>query len=106
MHSLLPEALRIKGEAQLQNKQTSEASSTFLAAKAASEQLNERRQYWLILARLAEFEMQQENLEQAAKYRQEAKDTITCIADSITDQKLRDKFLSSTEVQQTMSFKI
>jgi len=105
VRSLLPEALRIKGEAQLHNEQISEAFQTFLEAKDASEQLNERRQYWMILARLAEFEMQQGNLEQAAKYRQEAKDTITYVADSITDKKLRDKFLSLPEVQQTLSFK-
>ena len=45
VRSLLPEALRIKGEAQLGNKQHSEALETFLEAKAASEQLAERRQY-------------------------------------------------------------
>jgi len=98
VRSFLPEALRIKGEAQLQSKQLTDAKRTFMDAKEASEQLAERRQYWLILARLAEIEMQHGNPEKAAEFQQRAQDTIDYISDHIDDATLREKFLKQPEV--------
>jgi predicted ATPase/class 3 adenylate cyclase len=106
VRSLLPEALRIKGEAQLGNKQHSEAFDTFLEAKAASEQLAERRQYWMILARLEDLEMQRGNPETAAEYQQLAQDTIAYVADHIIERQLQEKFLSQPEIAQIKSAEI
>jgi tetratricopeptide (TPR) repeat protein len=103
VRSLLPEALRIKGQALMLNNQISEALHALLEAKSESENLGERREYWKILAGLAEIEQQQGNLEKAAQYHQQAQDTIAYIADHITDPSLLGKFQRLPEIARIMS---
>ena len=106
VRSLLPEALRIKGQALMLNNQISEALHALLEAKSESENLGERREYWKILAGLAEIEQQQGNLEKAIKYQQLAKETITYIADHISDLRLLGKFQRLPEIARIMSGEI
>jgi class 3 adenylate cyclase/tetratricopeptide (TPR) repeat protein len=102
--SLLAQPLRIKGEAQLLNNQPEQALLTLLEAKSASEQLGERRQYWMILAGLAEIEENNGNAEAAEQYWLLAKETIEYIAEHILDPDQRGKFLNLPRVTQVINF--
>ncbi len=101
--SLLPEPLRIKGEAQLLNNQPDQALLTLLEAKSASEQLGERRQYWKILAGLAEIEENKRHTAAAQQYWLLAKATVEYIAEHILDPEQRAMFLNLPRVTRVIN---
>jgi predicted ATPase/class 3 adenylate cyclase len=105
VNSLLAEPLRLKAEAQVLNNQHEQALQTLLEAKTASELVGERREYWKILAGLAELEGKNGNADKAETYREMARETITYITEQISESELRNKFLELPNVAGLISTK-
>lgn len=103
IRSLLPEALRIKGQALLLNNQQDEALNSFLEARLEAETLGERREYWKILFELAKLENQKGNIAQANILRHQAQEVVTYISDHIDDRELRDSFIALSEIRELIA---
>ncbi len=102
VRSLLPEALRIKGQALLLNNQQDDAFNSFQEARLEAEVLGERKEYWKILSELAKLENQKGNIPQADLLRHQAKEVVTYISDHIDDQELRTSFLELKEIRELL----
>jgi len=97
---ILPEALFLKGQANLINEEFDLAKSTFEKARLAAETIGSRRLLWQILAALAGAESDQEK---STVLKTQAREIIQFIADHVTSNETRSLFLQSEGVSSLMA---
>ena len=96
----LPEALLLKGKSHYLLGELTQASSALEQARTEAKTVGSRRLLWQILALLAETENDQDK---AAALKSEAREHVDIIASHISDEKLRNSFLSSKAVRTILS---
>lgn len=96
MRSFLPATLDVAGQALLGLGQIDEARKRFLEAREVAEALGACSPLWRNLWHLSQIE---ENQDQAAGLRQEAKDLVNYIAEHAGSSSLRASFLAMPEIR-------
>jgi tetratricopeptide (TPR) repeat protein len=91
----LPEALFLQGQAHQMNGELVLAREAFAAARLAAEAIGSRRLLWQIYAALAETEP---DVQKAAAFKAQARETVQFIADHITNAEFRSSFTQSEGV--------
>ena len=98
----IPDVLRCKGIALLELNRLDEALRILTEARSAAEKLDATPQLWLILSSLADVHEKLGNVEEVESNRQEARNIIEQIAESLQEIGLRDSFLEQPRVQALM----
>jgi DNA-binding SARP family transcriptional activator len=103
VRSYLPEALRLKGKVLLALSKPERARQVFLEAQTVAEETGARRLLWSILWELSQLEAAVDNIDEAERLRQQAREIVISIADHTGSEELRASFLALPEVRAILS---
>jgi predicted ATPase len=99
---LSPELLLLIGKTHLAMGSYEKAEVNLIEARDAAVSIGSRRNLWLIDYNLAHCAAQRGSQAEAASYYAKARDTLSYIFDHISDEALRESFLSRSEVKMVL----